>query len=179
MPLTVYAIETGDEVRRIVAATSKARAAKLLQITSAQFKAHATESHRDDELALALSDPGAVWMTHPMQEGWQQVASSRKARMLPPHGGPRAGAGKPRVAKGLAKNRTVRLDDESWKQLCDYGSSKFVRAMLALGLTACELRELEARGGDWLREQLAKPARKPSSRHLNSAERAPAHAGAN
>lgn len=111
-------------------------------------------------------------MAHPMQDGWRQVASSRKARALPKHGGARTGAGKPRIGDGLAKNRTLRLDDLSWERLCECGASQFVRRMLALDLSETELCELEARGGDWLREQLAKPSRKarqprnPESSHL-------------
>lgn len=156
--LSVYALETSDGIRRIVASCTKAKAATLLGVTTYLLATYGALSHDPEEVELAVSDPGAVWALKPDGKKWSKVSSSSKASALNGHGGRRAGAGKRPLGDGPAKQRWLSLDDVSYATYMDRGGVQFLRHVLASGLdfNDQEWADLEALGGmEWLREQMS------------------------
>lgn len=164
--LSVYRLDGEDGTRRIVAAPTKARAATLLSVTTYLLATYGSVSQDDEEIELALSDPGAIWALKPNGQKWNKITSSNKAAALSGHGGKRAGAGKRPIGDGPAKQRWLSLDDASYDTYVARGGVQFLRQVLASGLdlTEREWADLERLGGMvWLRAQLSAAATKKSS----------------
>lgn len=154
--LTVYCIEVG-EVRKIVATQNPYRAARLLEISRHLFGLHARTTESEDEVEVALSDPGAVWARHIDIPDWIKCASSRRARGFAPQGGHRSGAGRPRSAPTLRRQRCISADDQMWSTFRERGGTPFLEQALASGLAPSDAQwtQLSALGGsEWLRVKL-------------------------
>lgn len=158
--LTVYCIEVG-EARKIVATENPYRAARLFEISRYLFSLHARTTESDNEVEVAMSDPGAVWARHIDSPEWIKCASSRKARGFEPQGGQRPGAGRPRSASTLRRQRSISADEHTWSTFRSRGGTAFLEHALNAGLapSCAELSQLKALGGGkWLRQMLELPA---------------------
>lgn len=156
--LKVYAYSQPDGARQLVAFSSKSGAAALLGVTTYLLATHGEVSQQADEVAVALSDPGAVWERQPGGESWSVVSDAGKAQLIPRHGGKRAGAGQPRLAPKVSRPRSISLDDDTHAAFMALGGSKYLRRVIAanLNLTNKEWDELARRGGvRWLKELLS------------------------
>lgn len=155
--LSVYAYDTPDGARKLVAFSSRAGAAVLFGVSIYLLTTHGGVTEKDDEVAVALSDPGAVWMRKPGGTSWEILSDSGKSELIQRPGGVRAGAGKPRIAKHLSTQRSISLDDDAHGKFMELGGTRYLRKVLSadLDLTDQEWEELSARGGaQWIRAQL-------------------------
>lgn len=59
--LKVYGVNFDGKTRRIVAATSRAAAARLIGTTSSHIAQHGCETNNAVEVELAMRNPGKVW----------------------------------------------------------------------------------------------------------------------
>lgn len=156
--LKVYAYSQPDGTRQLVAFSSKAGAAALLGVTPYLLSIHGEVSQQADEVATALSEPGAVWARQPGGESWSIVSDAGKAQLIPRHGGKRAGAGQPRLAPKVSRPRSISLDDDTHAAFMALGGTKYLRRVIAanLDLADQEWEELSRRGGaEWLKELLS------------------------
>lgn len=129
MSVRIYAIERAG-LRKIVAGPSWSHAAKLLEISTHMLKTHGEISQSENELSVAMADPGAVFGYIEETEQWQRLLSSKRSRLLPANGGYRPGGGKPLEGNSVAKGRCVRLMESHFDAYQALGGITWMRQQI-------------------------------------------------